>query len=553
MLLLPFRLRYLALTAAVTATVICVTFAQVSAVFWIPCALAAALSLVGLHDLAQTQHSVLRSHPITAHLRFLLEKVRPEIRQYFLEDDTDGMPFARKKRAVVYQRAKGQLDKVPFGTQIDVYSSEFEWLNHSLAAKDPSREPFRVMVGGPQCARPYSASIFNISAMSFGALSANAVRALNKGARLGRFAHDTGEGGLSRYHREHGGDIIWEIGSGYFGCRAADGSFAPKLFAQTALLDQVKMIEIKISQGAKPGHGGVLPGAKVTPEIAAARGVPVGVDCVSPPRHSAFATPLEMMHFVAKLRELSGGKPTGFKLCIGHPWEFMAICKAMLETGITPDFIVVDGTEGGTGAAPLEFVDHIGMPLRDGLTFVHNTLVGLNLRSNVRIGAAGKITSAFDIVRVMALGADWCNAARGFMFAVGCIQAQSCHTDRCPTGVSSQDRFRQSALVVDDKAERVYRFHESTLHALAEVIAAAGLDHPDQIRPHHLWRRVAANRVENFAQIYRPLAPGALLADTDDPRFVSAWALARADSFAPASDIYPSASAATVRMTAVSA
>ena len=534
-LLLPFRLRYITLTLAVCVAALSFAAIQLSVVFWLPFVIATTMTLIGIHDLLQTQHSVLRNYPIAAHLRFLLEQVRPEIRQYFLEDDTHGTPFARKKRAVVYQRAKGQLDKVPFGTQLDVYSQEFEWLGHSLAAKDPSKGPFRVAVGGPDCSRPYSASIFNISAMSFGALSANAVRALNKGAKLGGFAHDTGEGGLSRYHREHGGDLIWEIGSGYFGCRNPDGGFSPERFVETAKPDQVKMIEIKLSQGAKPGHGGVLPGAKVTREIADARGVPVGVDCISPPRHGAFSTPLELIHFVARLRELSGGKPTGFKLCIGHPWEFMAICKAMLETGITPDYIVIDGTEGGTGAAPLEFVDHIGTPLRDGLTFAHNVLIGTNLRGKVRIGAAGKITSAFDIARIMALGADWCNAARGFMFAVGCIQAQACHTDKCPTGVSSQDPFRQMALVVDDKAERVYRFHQSTMHALAEVTAAAGLDHPNQIRLQHLWRRVAPDRIENFAKIYPPLEAGSLITGCDDPRFAPAWSIARADSFAPAS------------------
>jgi glutamate synthase domain-containing protein 2 len=533
-LLLPFRLRYVTLTVAVAVATVSFALAQESSAFWFLFFPAAALSLLGFHDLVQTRHSVLRCYPIAAHLRFLLEQVRPEIRQYFLEDESTGSPFPRKKRAVVYQRAKGQLDKVPFGTQLDVYDTAFEWLNHSICATEPSQEPFRVLIGGPDCRQPYSASIFNISAMSFGALSANAVRALNQGARMGGFAHDTGEGGLSAYHREHGGDLIWEIGSGYFGCRNRDGTFSRERFAETAHLDQVKMIEIKLSQGAKPGHGGVLPAAKVSPEIAAARGVPVGIDCISPPRHSAFSTPLEMMHFVATLRWLSGEKPVGFKLCIGNPWEFLGICKAMLQTGITPDYIVVDGTEGGTGAAPLEFVDHIGMPLRDGLAFVHNALVGLDLRSRIRIGAAGKITSAFDIARVMALGADWCNAARGFMFALGCIQSQSCHTDRCPTGVATQDRNRQRALVVGDKAERVYRFHQSTLKALAEVIAAAGLSHPNQITLRHLSRRVSANRVESFEQIYPPLAPGALLTGTDDPRFASAWALARTDSFLPA-------------------
>lgn len=530
---LTFRRRYATMTLVVVLACTCLVLAQVWSVFWLPCVLAAALSLLGVHDLMQTRHSVLRSYPIAAHFRFLLEHIRPEIRQYFLEDDSTGTPFARKKRAIVYQRAKGQLDKVPFGTQLDVYDNAFEWLNHSVSACEPSHEPFRVRIGGPDCKLPYDASIFNISAMSFGALSANAVRALNKGAKLGGFAQDTGEGGVSAYHREHGGDLIWEIGSGYFGCRNNDGSFSAERFATTAGQGQIKMIEIKLSQGAKPGHGGVLPAAKVSPEIAITRGIPMGVDCISPPRHCAFSTPIELLEFVATLRQLSGGKPTGFKLCIGHPWEFLAICKAMMQTGIKPDFIVIDGTEGGTGAAPLEFVDHIGMPLRDGLSFAHNALVGLNLRQHIRIGAAGKITSAFDIARVMALGTDWCNAARGFMFAIGCIQAQSCHTDRCPTGVATQDANRQRSLVVDDKAERVLRFHQSTLQALAEVIAAAGLRSPDQLTLNHLWRRVAANRVESFAQIYPALPPGALLNGTDDPRYAEAWALASADSFMP--------------------
>ena len=532
-LLLAFSRRFITLTAVVATAVVLFALSFEYPWLLIPFFVAAALTLLGIRDLLQSRHSILRSYPIAAHFRFLFEAVRPEIRQYLLEDDAKGTQFPRKKRAIVYQRAKGQLDKVPFGTQLDVYDKSFEWLNHSIAAKDLSHTPYRVTIGGPDCLQPYSASIFNISAMSFGALSANAIRALNKGAKLGQFAHDTGEGGLSIYHREHGGDIIWEIGSGYFGCRNADGTFAPERFAESAALEQVKMVEIKLSQGAKPGHGGVLPAAKVSPEIARTRHVPVGVDCISPARHSAFSTPIEMMQFVAELRRLSGGKPVGFKLCIGHTWEFLAICKAMLETGITPDFIVVDGAEGGTGAAPLEFVDHIGMPLRDGLTFVHNALVGVNLRDRIRIGAAGKITSAFDIARVMALGADWCNAARGFMFALGCIQSQSCHTDRCPTGVATQDPVRQRALVVIDKAERVQRFHESTLKALAEVVAAAGLDHPNEFALHHFAKRVEGNRVASFEQYYPPLAAGALLVGATDVRFQEPWQIARADSFAP--------------------
>jgi len=490
-----------------------------------------ALALIGTIDLLQTRHAVLRNYPLSAHIRFILEQVRPEIRQYFLESEKDGTPFSRDKRAIVYQRAKQALDKRPFGTQYDVYSSGFEWLAHSIAPKHVVKEPFRITIGGPDCAKPYSASVFNISAMSFGALSANAIRALNTGAKKGDFAHDTGEGGYSPYHRENGGDIIWEIGSGYFSCRNSDGTFCAEKFAANARSDQIKMVELKLSQGAKPGHGGVLPAPKVSLEIAETRGVPMGVDCISPSRHSAFSTPTEMMHFIAKMREMSGGKPAGFKLCIGHPWEFLAICKAMLETGIYPDFIVVDGKEGGTGAAPLEFVDHLGMPLREGLNFVHNALIGINARDRIRIGASGKIISAFDIARVMALGADWCNSARGFMFALGCIQSQSCHTDRCPTGVSTQDRTRQRALVVPDKADRVHNFHRATLESLAELTAAAGLDHPNQFLPAHFSRRVSPHEVKSFAELYPTLQPGELLAGTGDRRFEVPWAMASAHEF----------------------
>ncbi|HSZ67399.1 MAG TPA: FMN-binding glutamate synthase family protein [Xanthobacteraceae bacterium] len=490
-----------------------------------------ALALIGTIDLLQTRHAVLRNYPLSAHIRFILEEIRPEIRQYFLESEKDGTPFSRDKRALVYQRAKQALDKRPFGTQNDVYASGFEWLAHSIAPKVVVKEPFRITVGGPDCTKPYSASIFNISAMSFGALSANAIRALNGGAKRGDFAHDTGEGGYSPYHRENGGDIIWEVGSGYFSCRNSDGTFCAEKFEANAKSDQIKMVELKLSQGAKPGHGGVLPAAKVSAEIAETRGVPMGADCISPSRHSAFATPIEMMQFIAKMRELSGGKPAGFKLCIGHPWEFLAICKAMLETNIYPDFIVVDGKEGGTGAAPLEFADHLGLPLREGLNFVHNALVGINARDRIRVGASGKIISAFDIARVMALGADWCNSARGFMFALGCIQSQSCHTDRCPTGVSTQDRTRQRALVVPDKTERVYNFHRATLESLAELTAAAGLDHPNQFMPAHFSRRVSPNEVRSFVELFPPLQPGELIAGTGDKRFEVPWAMASAHEF----------------------
>jgi glutamate synthase domain-containing protein 2 len=493
------------------------------------------LSGVGVYDLLQTKHAVTRNYPVIGHARFLLETIRPEIRQYFLESDTDGTPFSRNQRAIVYQRAKLDSDKRPFGTQLDVYASGFEWINHSIQPAPVANENFRISIGGPACLAPYSASVFNISAMSFGALSANAIQALNRGAKLGNFIHDTGEGSISSHHRVNGGDLTWEIGSGYFGCRDEQGRFSEAKFTQNALSPQVKMIELKLSQGAKPGHGGVLPGPKVTLEIASARGVKAFEDCISPASHSAFSTPIEMMQFIARLRELSGGKPVGFKLAIGHPWEWFAIVKAMLHTGIYPDFIVIDGKEGGTGAAPAEFVDHVGVPMREGLLLVHNTLVGVNLRQHIKLGVAGKIVSAFDIVRIMSLGADWCNSARGFMFALGCIQAQSCHTGACPTGVTTQDPQRQKALVVPDKAERVFHFHQNTLKALAELVAAVGLTHPNQLRPHHLVKRVSDNEIRLASNLYPFLKPGELLDGEAEPAvFKTYWKKARAESFSPA-------------------
>lgn len=491
------------------------------------------LSLAGLYDLAQPLHSVRRNYPIIGRLRWFFEDIRPEIRQYLIEGDDDQTPFSRHQRALVYARAKNESSERAFGTQRNVYAEGYEFIAHSTRPAPPaSPDTFRLMIGGDQCTQPYSASIFNISAMSFGSLSANAIRALNNGASMGGFAHDSGEGGISAYHREFGGDLIWEIGSGYFGCRSADGNFDPGRFAEQAASPQVKMIEIKLSQGAKPGHGGILPGSKVTAEISVTRGVPEGRDCISPSRHSAFSTPTELMQFVARLRRLAKGKPVGFKLCVGQPWEFMGMVKAMRETGILPDFIVVDGGEGGTGAAPLEFSDHLGLPMREGLLFVHNTLVGANLRGQIKIGAAGKIVSAFDIAAVLALGADWTNAGRGFMFALGCIQSLSCHTNRCPVGVATQDPMRQRALVVSDKAERVRNFHRNTLTALAEMIAAAGLQQPGQIGPHHLVRRVSLTEVRLFSQLHVFLEPGELLGDQSNRDFYnSAWRLARANSF----------------------
>ncbi len=492
------------------------------------------LSVMGIWDLIQTRHNLLRNYPLLAHLRWVFEGIRPEIRQYLVESDTEAIPFTREQRNLVYERAKNTMDVHPFGTDLDVYGEKYAWLNHSIAPALKLESCFCISIGGPQCEKPYnSMSVYNISAMSFGALSANAIRALNKGAKMGHFAHDTGEGSISRYHREYGGDLIWEIGTGYFGCRKQDGSFNPEMFAEQAVHDQVKMIEIKLSQGAKPGHGGMLPGHKVSAEIADARHVPAGVDCLSPSGHSAFSTPIELLEFIQQLRTLSGGKPVGFKLCVGHRWEFLAIVKAILETNIIPDFIVVDGGEGGTGAAPQEFSDHLGTPLHEGLLFVHNALYGTRLRDQIKIGASGKIVSAFDMVRAMSIGADWCNSARGFMFALGCVQSRSCHTNRCPVGVSTQDPQRQRALVVEDKAKRVYQFHHNTLHALAEVIAAAGLAHPSELRPYHFYQHskpsvaIPSNMVLNF------LEPGELLEGTENPLFKINWELAQAGSFMP--------------------
>ncbi len=489
------------------------------------------LVIVGLHDIIQTRHAILRNYPIIGHLRFFFEKIRPEMRQYFFEGDTDGRPFPRERRAIVYQRAKHELDKKPFGTQGDVYAEGHEWMLHSIKPAPVAKDLFRVTIGGPGCTQPYNASVLNISAMSYGALSANAIRALNLGARMGNFAHDTGEGSVSPYHREAGGDLIWEIGSGYFGCRNSDGTFSDEKFAAAATDSQIKMIEIKISQGAKPGHGGVLPAAKVTAEIAQIRGVAQGLDCVSPAAHSAFSTPLELISFIARLRKLSGGKPVGFKLCIGHRTEFFALVKAMLETGITPDFIVVDGKEGGTGAAPAEFIDNIGMPLRDGLAFVNASLIGAGLRDKIKLGCAGKIITGFDMARAFALGADWCNVARGFMFAVGCIQAQSCHTGHCPTGVATQDPLRQRAIVVPSKAERVKNFHHETVKSLAEMLAAAGMTSPADLKPWHITKRVSDGKIQTLADLHPMLTTGALLQGNVNAAFASQWENARSETF----------------------
>jgi len=501
------------------------------------------LTIVGIYDLFQTKIAILRNYPVIGHLRFMLEYIRPEIRQYFIEGDNDEAPFSKAQRTLVYSRAKAVPDQIPFGTSLDVMASGYQWINQSLAPTHLPSHNFRIEIGGKDCLQKYSASIFNISAMSFGSLSANAVMALNLGAKKGGFAHDTGEGSISIYHRVHGGDLIWEIGSGYFGCRNTDGSFNADKYAENALDPQVKMVEIKLSQGAKPGHGGILPGPKVTAEIAEARGVNVGEACISPSSHSAFSSPLEMMYFIKKLRDLSGGKPVGFKLCIGHPWEWFGIVKAMLETNIYPDFIVVDGSEGGTGASPVEFTNHVGTPLQEGLRLVHNTLVGVNLRDQIKIGCAGKIISAFDMAVAFALGADWCNSARGFMFSIGCIQAQVCNTGFCPTGVTTQDPLRQKALVVPTKAERVFNFHNETLKTLKELVEAAGLQHPDEIDAPHIIRRINANEVRLLSFLLPEMPAGLLLkGESIDqslnlPRvFELYWSKAQAKSFSALKD-----------------
>ena len=525
--------RYLAYAIALLMTVVSVVLVVMGQVDWRWGVLAfGALSALGTWDLLQARSTLRRNYPLLAHFRYGLESIGPEIRQYFIQADIEKVPFSRDQRSLVYQRAKGVMDVVPFGSELDVYGNQYEWINHSIAPAEFHHHDYRIAIGAG-CAKPYSASVFNISAMSFGALSANAIRALNKGAKIGGFYHDTGEGSLSPYHRENGGDIVWEIGSGYFGCRNDDGSFNAEKFAAVAREPEVKMVELKLSQGAKPGHGGVLPAAKVSREIAETRGVPMGVDCVSPSRHTVFSTPVELLQFIARMREMSGGKPAGFKLAIGHPWEWFGIAKAMHETGLVPDFVVVDGAEGGTGAAPAEFIDHVGVPMHEGLLLVHNTLVGLGLRERVRIGAAGQIVSAFDMARTFALGADWCNAARGFMFSLGCIQAQSCHTDRCPTGVATQDPDRWKKLDVPDKATRVANFHDNTLKALRDLLCAAGLTHPEQLGPEHILRRVSPTEIRSLRELYPTLAPGELLDAV--PRhsvFRDYWPIARSDSFA---------------------
>lgn len=525
-------MRHKFVIAAIASTLLLLALSLAWSPFkWLFVVLIPILAL-GTHDMYQTRHTLLRLYPILGHFRYGLEKIRPEIQQYFVESDIDGRPVSREFRSLIYQRAKGARDTRPFGTIFDVNRSGYEWVNHSMLAKHPHDTHPRIHFGGDQCTQPYMASPLNISAMSYGALSKNAILALNKGAKTRGFAHNTGEGGISPYHLEHGGDLIWQIGTGYFGCRDKNGDFNPELFKENASRPSVKMIEIKLSQGAKPGHGGLLPAAKVTPEIAEIRHVPLGKDVLSPACHSAFSTPVELLEFVQQLRELSGGKPVGFKLCIGRRDEFLAICKAMLQTKLLPDFITVDGGEGGTGAAPTEMTNSVGTPLRDALIFVDRALIGVGLRDKIRIIAAGKLLSAFHMLRAMALGADTINSARGMMLALGCIQSRACNTDHCPTGIATQNSYRNEGLVVEDKAPRIANYHQETVTNLVELAGAAGLDSLAKLGPEHINRRVQGTNVKTYAQLYPKIEEGSLLsAETMPEDWRTDWAMADASKW----------------------
>lgn len=490
---------------------------------------------VGIYDIVQQRHSIRRNFPLFGRGRWIMEEIRPFIRQYFVESDTDGAPINRMFRSIVYQRAKGAMESVPFGTRVDTYRTGYEWIGQSLSALDASEtnQDMRVRVGGPDCLQPYSASIFNISAMSFGALSRNAILALNSGAGTGGFAHNTGEGGISPHHLENGGDLIWQIGTSYFGCREQDGNFSPERFKEKAAIKQVKMIEIKLSQGAKPGHGGILPAEKNTPEIAAIRGVSPYIQVDSPARHKAFNSPVGLMHFMAQLRKLSEGKPIGFKLCIGRKSEFVAICKAMVETGILPDFITVDGGEGGTGAAPLEYSNSVGMPLREAVAFVSDCLTGFGVKQHVKIIASGKILSGFHLIKNMALGADMCNSARGMMMALGCVHSLICNTNKCPSGVATQDPRLVRGLVVQDKAQRVAQYHTRTVHAVAEIIASAALCHTSELNRTHIYRRISQQEIKRYDQIFPYLQADCLLGEAIPDSFKLWMQEASSDIFAP--------------------
>jgi glutamate synthase domain-containing protein 2 len=515
----------------ITALAIVAAIASGSVLWIVVAVLVGALALVGIYDVVQRRHSILRNYPILGHMRFILESIRPELQQYFIERNTDGRPYDRDTRTAIYERAKGVKDEQAYGTERDVNEPGYEWLLQSIHSFDPPKDPPHVRIGGPDCTQPYDMALLNVSAMSFGALSGPALTALNQASGAGGFAHDTGEGGLSKYHLK-GGNVVWELGTGYFGARAKDGGFDADKFRDKASQDAVKMVSLKLSQGAKPGIGGVLPGPKVTKEIAEARSVPAGETCVSPPGHKVFDTPRELIQFIAHMRELAGGKPTGFKLCIGLRHEVLAICKAMLEEGNGPDFIVVDGSEGGTGAAPAEYEDHVGTPLTEGLMTLHNALVGCGLRDRIRIGASGKVATGSDIVKRLAQGADYTNAARAMMQAVGCLQTQRCNTNECPVGVATQDPKRARALNIPDKTERATRYQHATVAEAQRLIASMGLHSPSDVGPHHLVRRVNHIDSKSYAELYEWLEPEQLLRDPPSGWVVD-WDRADPDSFAP--------------------
>lgn len=528
------RAIFVTTACAVTTGLICGAYFEPAALYGF--LFVGPLILLGTVDMLQTKRAIRRNFPVIGHARYLMEEIRPEIQQYFIESNTEGRPFTREDRSLVYQRSKGELDSLPFGTQRDVYKPGYEWLTHSMSPATPRDMNPRVTIGEGRCKQPYSASILNVSAMSFGALSGKAIEALNRGALEGGFAHNTGEGSISPHHL-HGGDLIWQIGTGYFGCRDEHGAFDEDKFAERASLDQVKMIEIKISQGAKPGHGGILPAAKITEEIAEIRGVPLGRDVISPPAHSAFSTPIGLLEFVTKLRELSGGKPVGFKLCVGKPREFFAVCKAMLETGMVPDFICVDGGEGGTGAAPFEFSNSLGSPAIDGLTFVHNALVGIGLRDQIKIIASGRVVSGLSLNRFLALGADVCYSARSMMMSMGCIQARKCNNNDCPVGIATQNPSLTAGLVVAEKSHRVARYHLETVHAAVELAAAAGLEAPSELKPWHIMRRVSELETLHYGDLIGFIESGALLRDELPEKFVRSWESATATSFKHAEEV----------------
>lgn len=494
------------------------------------------LFLVGLGDILQTRHAVRRNFPVIGNLRYFFELIRPELQQYFVESNQSGRPIPREMRSLVYQRAKGQMETQPFGTQLDVHMEHYEWVNHSIVPKTLNMHDLRVTVGGKDCKQPYSASVMNISAMSYGALSSAAVSALNLGAKKGRFFHNTGEGGLSPYHLL-GGDVVWQIGTGYFGCRFQDGKFSEEAFRERAVLPTVKMIEVKLSQGAKPGKGGILPAQKVSAEVAKIRLVPMGQDVISPAAHSAFSTPLGLLQFIAKLRGLSGGKPVGFKLCVGARHEFLAICKAMLESGIRPDFITVDGGEGGTGAAPLEFTNHVGTPLEEGLTFVVDALSGFGLRQEIRVISAGKVLSSFDVLTKLAMGADMVNCARGMMLAMGCIQALRCNTNECPTGVATSNPVLVKGLHIPSKAERVYNFHYQTVHHFVDLLGAVGIEHPSELRRTDVYRRLSDGVVKTYEELHPSVVNGAFFGHRVSAEWQQPLDWAQANSFAASSGV----------------